>query len=64
MSPWAIIAAIFLPPLGVYLSEGLTHNFWIAAVLTLIAFIPGIIYALITVLFPDLFGGRRRRLNT
>ena len=53
-SPWAIIAAILLPPLGVWLSEGLTTNFWAAAVLTLIAFVPGVIFALVVVLRPGL----------
>lgn len=56
----AVIAALLLPPLGVYLSEGVTRNFWIAAGLTLIAFVPGVIYAELVVLRPDLFAPRRR----
>lgn len=55
----AIIAAILLPPLGVWLSEGLTRNFWIATGLTLIAFVPGVVFALVTVTNPGLLGGRR-----
>ena len=45
-----IIAAIFLPPLGVLLHEGLTSRFWICVVLTLIFFVPGLIYALYIIL--------------
>lgn len=54
MSPWAIVAAILLPPLGVWLSEGVTLNFWAAAALTVLAFIPGVIFALVVVLRPGL----------
>lgn len=54
LSPWAIAAAILLPPLGVWLSEGLNRNFWIALVLTVLAFIPGILFALLVVLKPGL----------
>lgn len=41
-----IIAAIFLPPLGVALKVGLGKQFWINVLLTLLGFIPGIIHAL------------------
>jgi len=53
-TPWAILAAVLLPPLGVWLSEGLTINFWAAAALTLLAFVPGMIFALVVVLRPGL----------
>jgi uncharacterized membrane protein YqaE (UPF0057 family) len=42
-----IIAALLLPPLAVFLEEGLSRNFWIDAVLTCLAFVPGIIFALL-----------------
>jgi uncharacterized membrane protein YqaE (UPF0057 family) len=46
-----VICAILLPPLGVYLHEGVVNKrFWIDLVLTLLFFIPGMIYALIVVL--------------
>ncbi len=46
-----IIFAILIPPLGVYLHEGVINNkFWIDLILTLLFFIPGMIYALIVVL--------------
>jgi uncharacterized membrane protein YqaE (UPF0057 family) len=40
-----IIAAIVLPPLGVFLQVGLGLHFWINIVLTILGFIPGIIHA-------------------
>lgn len=46
-----VILAILLPPLAVYLHQGEINNkFWIALVLTLLFFVPGVIYALIVVL--------------
>jgi uncharacterized membrane protein YqaE (UPF0057 family) len=41
-----IIAAIFLPPLGVFLQVGLGKDFWINVLLTLLGYIPGIIHAI------------------
>ena len=46
-----VILAILLPPLAVYLHEGVINNkFWISLILTLLFWIPGVIYALIVVL--------------
>ena len=45
-----IIAAIFLPPLGVFLQVGLGVQFWINVLLTILGFIPGIIHALYIIL--------------
>jgi uncharacterized membrane protein YqaE (UPF0057 family) len=46
-----VILAILLPPLAVYLHEGeINSRFWIDLILTLIFWIPGVIYALIVVL--------------
>jgi uncharacterized membrane protein YqaE (UPF0057 family) len=45
------ILSILLPPLAVYLHEGTTNGtFWISVLLTLLFWIPGVIFALITVL--------------
>lgn len=41
-----IIAAIILPPLGVFLQVGVGAHFWLNILLTLLGFIPGIIHAL------------------
>jgi len=40
-----LIAAIFLPPLGVFLQVGIGTDFWINVVLTLFGYVPGIIHA-------------------
>ena len=45
------ILAILLPPLAVYLHENeVNTKFWISLLLTLLFWIPGVIYALIVVL--------------
>lgn len=40
-----ILFAILLPPLGVALEVGLTKQFWINVLLTLLGFVPGIVHA-------------------
>ncbi|RYY41044.1 MAG: YqaE/Pmp3 family membrane protein [Chitinophagaceae bacterium] len=46
-----VICAILLPPLGVYLHEGtINTRFWICLLLTLLLYIPGLIYALVIIL--------------
>ncbi len=46
-----VILAILLPPLAVYLYDGsVTINFWISLILTLLFWLPGIIFALIYIL--------------
>lgn len=45
-----IILAILLPPLAVYLHQGeVNGKFWISLLLTLLFFLPGVIYALLVV---------------
>lgn len=45
------ILAILLPPLAVYLHEGtINTKFWISLVLSILFWLPGVIYALIVVL--------------
>jgi uncharacterized membrane protein YqaE (UPF0057 family) len=41
-----IIVAVILPPLAVALDSGLSKQFWISLVLTLLFYLPGLIYAL------------------
>lgn len=50
MSVVQVLAAVLLPPLGVFLKRGIGGEFWISVVLTLTAFVPGMIYALWVVL--------------
>ncbi|PSB30431.1 YqaE/Pmp3 family membrane protein [Stenomitos frigidus] len=45
-----ILAAIFLPPLGVFLTLGISPAFFINVGLTLLGYVPGIIHALWVVL--------------
>ncbi len=44
-----IILAIILPPLAVFLHDGIGTSFWINIILTLLFFLPGIIHALLVV---------------
>lgn len=45
------ILSILLPPLAVYLHQGEVNNkFWLSLVLTLLGWLPGIIYAMVVVL--------------
>ncbi|KQN25183.1 hypothetical protein ASE86_02685 [Sphingomonas sp. Leaf33] len=45
-----VVAAVLLPPLGVFLRHGAGRDFWIACVLTLIGFVPGALFAVWSVL--------------
>lgn len=45
-----VVGAILLPPLGIFLDRGIGRDFWIGVGLTCIAFVPGVIFALYTVL--------------
>lgn len=45
-----LILAIFLPPIGVLLHEnGINSKFWISLLLTILFFIPGMIYSILVV---------------
>ncbi|MEL6923532.1 MAG: YqaE/Pmp3 family membrane protein [Bacteroidota bacterium] len=46
----AVIAAVFIPPLGVALDRGINQQFWISLILTLLFFVPGLIYSLYVIL--------------
>lgn len=45
-----LIAAIFIPPLGVFLQVGLGRDFWINLLLTFLGYIPGIVHAVYIIL--------------
>ncbi len=40
------VAAVFVPPLGVFLQVGFGFHFWLNIVLTILAFLPGIMHAI------------------
>ncbi|KAJ3023608.1 hypothetical protein HKX48_002156 [Thoreauomyces humboldtii] len=44
------IAAVILPPLGVFLEKGCDSHFWICCLLTILVWIPGMIYAFYIIL--------------
>lgn len=48
-----IILSILLPPVGVFLQVGLTAQFWINVILTILGYIPGIIHAVWIILSRD-----------
>ena len=45
-----VILAIIIPPLAVFIARGLGNEFWISLILTLLFWLPGMIYALLIVL--------------
>ena len=53
-----IIAALLLPPLAVFLRQGIGPAFWIAILITLLFWVPGIVFALVVVLRPGLLPAR------
>ena len=48
-----VAAAALLPPLGVYLDRGPARDFWLATGLTVLGFLPGMAYALHSLLIRD-----------
>ena len=46
MDLFRIIIAILLPPLGVFLQVGISVQFWINVVLTILGYVPGIVHAI------------------
>lgn len=40
-----IILSVLVPPLGVFLQEGLGTQFWLNVLLTLLGYIPGLVHA-------------------
>jgi len=45
-----IILAIILPPLAVFLKDGIKKHFWINIILCIFFYVPGIIHALWVIL--------------
>jgi uncharacterized membrane protein YqaE (UPF0057 family) len=41
-----VILSVLLPPLGVFLQEGIGTQFWINVLLTLLGYIPGLVHAI------------------
>jgi len=47
--PVLIILSIFIPPLAVYFYDDISDLFWISIILTLLFWLPGIIFALLVI---------------
>ncbi len=45
-----VIVTILIPPLGMALYDGLSTRFWISLLLTLLFYVPGLIYTLVVIL--------------
>jgi uncharacterized membrane protein YqaE (UPF0057 family) len=60
-SPVAIVLAVLLPPIGVWMVEGIGLVFLVSLILTCLAYVPGMIFSLVAVLRPDLMAGLRNR---
>lgn len=41
-----IVLSVILPPVGVFLQEGIGFHFWLNIVLTLLGYIPGLVHAI------------------
>lgn len=41
-----VLVSVFLPPLGVFLQEGIGTQFWINLLLTLMGYLPGLVHAI------------------
>lgn len=49
-----LILAVLLPPLSVFLKEGrINSRFWISLLLTLLFWLPGVIYTILVILEPN-----------
>jgi uncharacterized membrane protein YqaE (UPF0057 family) len=57
----AIILAVILPPIGVWMVEGIGVIFLVSLILTCLAYVPGMVFSLVAVLRPDLMNGLRNR---
>lgn len=40
-----VLISVLLPPLGVFLQEGIGTQFWINLLLTLLGYVPGLVHA-------------------
>ncbi|MCB0549905.1 MAG: YqaE/Pmp3 family membrane protein [Phaeodactylibacter sp.] len=45
-----VIIAILLPPLAMAIYDGITTRFWLSLLLTLLFYVPGLVYTLIVIL--------------
>lgn len=41
-----LLLVFILPPVAIYMQFGVGHYFWISLILTLLGFVPGLVYSL------------------
>jgi len=46
MEFFRLLLVFFVPPAAVYLQFGIDRHFWISCLLTLLGFVPGVLYSL------------------
>ena len=56
----AIALAVLLPPVGVWMVRGIGPSFWVSLALTVLAYVPGMIFSVVAVVRPDLVLPARR----
>ena len=56
----ALICALVLPPLGTFLARGLGVAFWVTVLLTLVGWLPGVVFALLVMIRPEILPARVR----
>ena len=57
----AIVLAVLLPPVGVWIARGIGFSFWVSLALTILAYVPGMIFSVVAVGRPDLVARMRGR---
>ncbi len=55
----AIVLAVLIPPVGVWLARGLGPAFWVSLLLTVLGYVPGVVFSLIAVCSPGFMPSRR-----
>lgn len=53
MNVLRLIVSIVIPPLGVFWQVGLTGQFWLNVLLTLIGYVPGLVHAVFIIFTRD-----------
>lgn len=48
-----VVASVIIPPVGVFLKRGLGLSFFLSIVLTILGYVPGLIYAIWVVTRPS-----------
>lgn len=55
----AIVLSVLIPPVGVWMVRGIGPAFWVSLLLTIIGYVPGVVFSLVAVCTPGLLPNRR-----